>query len=170
MDWLLAHPDDMGGDVAPSSGGHVLGGSGGDGSVGESASAGAVAEAQPVALSLVCKDCGKQLRSMQAAQTHGERTGHQNFEESTAEIKPLTAEEKQAQLEKMQQLLKSKRVEKKEADIVEQRRKEKARRIAGQVRNIVSRSARWEQGPTWRKRPPPLIHHHSNVLALLFHA
>ena len=37
---------------------------------------------------------------IQLFQMHAARTGHQNFAESTEEIKPLTGEEKKAQLEK----------------------------------------------------------------------
>ena len=44
--------------------------------------------------------CGKLLKSEVDAQAHAARTKHTNFSESTDEIKPLTAEEKQEQLNK----------------------------------------------------------------------
>ena len=44
--------------------------------------------------------CGKLLRSADECQAHAIRTQHTNFAESTEEIKPLTAEEKEAKLEK----------------------------------------------------------------------
>lgn len=49
MDWLLAHPDDMGGDAPESAGGNVLGSSNDP----VDSTAAAVAE---VALSLVCAE------------------------------------------------------------------------------------------------------------------
>lgn len=39
-----------------------------------------------MALSLVCKDCNAQLRSVAEATQHNEATGHANFEESTESV------------------------------------------------------------------------------------
>ncbi len=39
-----------------------------------------------MALSLVCKDCNAQLRSVAEATQHNEATGHANFEESTDSV------------------------------------------------------------------------------------
>ena len=44
--------------------------------------------------------CGKLLRSELDVQAHAARSGHSNFSESTEEIKPLSEEEKQEQLNK----------------------------------------------------------------------
>lgn len=44
--------------------------------------------------------CGKLLKSELDAQAHAARTQHDQFSESTEEIKPLTEEEKKIQLEK----------------------------------------------------------------------
>ena len=44
--------------------------------------------------------CGKLLKSEDEAQLHASRSGHTNFSESVEEVKPLTEEEKQAQLTK----------------------------------------------------------------------
>ena len=38
------------------------------------------------ALSLVCGQCGVQLKSVKEAQEHGELTGHSQFEESTEAV------------------------------------------------------------------------------------
>ena len=43
--------------------------------------------------------CNKLLANMDAAMLHAERTGHQNFGESTEAIKPLTDEERQKQFQ-----------------------------------------------------------------------
>lgn len=42
--------------------------------------------------------CGKLLKSAEAAEAHAVRSGHSQFSESVEEVKPLTEEEKQAQL------------------------------------------------------------------------
>merc|ERR1712225_160653 len=49
-----------------------------------------------VAQSLVCEICQKKFRSVAQAEAHGERTGHDQFAESTEEIAPLTEEAKKA--------------------------------------------------------------------------
>merc|ERR1711977_513449 len=49
-----------------------------------------------VAQSLVCEICQKKFRSVAQAEAHGERTGHDQFAESTEEIAPLTEEEEKA--------------------------------------------------------------------------
>ena len=41
------------------------------------------------ALSLVCKDCNRQLKNGDEAQKHAEETGHCNFEESTEAVLQL---------------------------------------------------------------------------------
>ncbi|KAK6358818.1 hypothetical protein TWF696_000001 [Orbilia brochopaga] len=56
-----------------------------------------------------CNDCGKMLRSWEAVQFHAEKTEHQNFDESTEVVKPLTEEEKKAKLEEIKQKLAEKR-------------------------------------------------------------
>ena len=57
------------------------------------------AETTGTAASLKCTDCGKLFSSPARAEYHATRTDHQNFEESTEVIKPLTEEEKKAKLE-----------------------------------------------------------------------
>ena len=80
----------------------------------ESISTRAIAEGQ-VALSLICNDCGKKLRTHAGAEFHASKTGHTNFSESTEEIKPLTEEEKKAKLAE----LRAKAAEKKATQSVE---------------------------------------------------
>lgn len=40
------------------------------------------------AKSLKCSDCGKVFRSQATASFHAEKSGHENFEESTEEVRP----------------------------------------------------------------------------------
>ena len=54
----------------------------------------------PLTLVVCAVSCGKQLRSEQDAQAHAARSKHTNFSESTEDVRPLTAEEKQEQLAK----------------------------------------------------------------------
>lgn len=74
------------------------------------------------AKSIKCSECGKTFRSQATASFHAERSGHQEFEESTEEvsrrftgssltlqIKPLTEEEKKAKLEELRSKLAEKR-------------------------------------------------------------
>ncbi|CAH1792175.1 unnamed protein product [Owenia fusiformis] len=147
MDWLFNHMDDADIDdpyEAPK--GHTLGEESkpaddssqqGQGISGDNASPGAPAEGdastgevqQPK--SLKCDECGKLLSSENAVQMHAARSGHQSFSESTEEIKPLTEEEKKAQLEKLQEIRKQKRLEKQEKEKRDQLEREIQRRKFG---------------------------------------
>ena len=67
-----------------------------------------------------------------AAERHAIKTQHLNFSESTEAIKPLTAEEKAAKIERVQELLKIKRAERLAREKEEEKEKEKVRRKTGQ--------------------------------------
>lgn len=144
MEWLFAHAEDPDIDEPNKPPvGHVLGKEdsatpGAEGSEkppvenSEQPSDAASPSGEPKqALSLVCDDCGKRLRSENDVQLHAARSGHSNFSESAEEIKPLTEEEKKQQLEKIQQRLK----ERKEQKLAEEKKnaleKEKSRRKMG---------------------------------------
>ncbi|RSH89053.1 hypothetical protein EHS25_002715 [Saitozyma podzolica] len=64
---------------------------------------------EQIAKSIKCSECGKVFRSQATASFHAERSGHQEFEESTEEIKPLTEEEKKAKLAELREKLAAKR-------------------------------------------------------------
>ncbi|XP_065063704.1 UBX domain-containing protein 1-like [Rhopilema esculentum] len=83
------------------------------------------------ALSLVCEECGKQLKSELDAQAHAARTGHQQFAESSEAVRPLTEEEKQQQVEQLQKKLAERRREREEAEKEEAKKREKIRRKMG---------------------------------------
>jgi hypothetical protein len=65
-------------------------------------------------------------------QTHAARTKHVNFSESTEDIKPLTDEEKKAQVARLQEKIKLKRAEREAQQIEDNIKKEKIRRKTGQ--------------------------------------
>jgi hypothetical protein len=76
------------------------------------------------ARSLVCNECGKKFRSHAQAEFHASKTQHVDFSESTEELQPLTAEEKQAKLEQLRQKLAVKRAAQSEQDKLDQKRNE----------------------------------------------
>ncbi|KAI9729915.1 MAG: hypothetical protein M1818_008355 [Claussenomyces sp. TS43310] len=86
----------------------------------------ALAEGE-TAHSLVCDECGKRFRSVAQAEFHGNKTGHENFSESTEEIAPLSEEEKKQKLEELRQKAKEKRVKQATIDKEEAKKNEKIR-------------------------------------------
>ncbi|WVQ79657.1 hypothetical protein IAT38_001757 [Cryptococcus sp. DSM 104549] len=85
-----------------------------------------------VARSIKCSECGKIFRSQATAGFHAERSGHEQFEESTEEIKPLTEEEKKAKLAELREKLAIKRAAQAQENQKENKANEALRRKAGQ--------------------------------------
>ncbi|KAF2742393.1 hypothetical protein M011DRAFT_453241 [Sporormia fimetaria CBS 119925] len=79
------------------------------------------------AKSLVCDDCGKKFKSMTAAEFHAEKSGHENFSESTEEIKPLTEEEKKAKLEELRAKAAARKAEQADQEKIERKKNEQIR-------------------------------------------
>ncbi|KDE04163.1 hypothetical protein MVLG_05388 [Microbotryum lychnidis-dioicae p1A1 Lamole] len=71
----------------------------------EEGAPGGAAEAK----SLTCTDCGKRFRNHALASYHGEKSGHEHFEESTEETSPLTEEERKAKLAELQERMLAKK-------------------------------------------------------------
>ncbi|KAK8102689.1 UBX domain protein [Apiospora sp. TS-2023a] len=114
-------------------------------SAGPSVTAEAVGEGQ-VAQSIVCNDCGKKFRTKQLAGFHAEKTGHDDFAESTEELPPLTEEEKAQRLQDMRAALAEKRAKQAVVDKEEQKRNEKIRMKATQEsQDMKEEVARKEQ-------------------------
>ena len=61
--------------------------------------------------SIICTECQKLFKSIDEANLHAERTGHESFNESTDEILPLSEEEKKERLKQLQEKLKQRREE-----------------------------------------------------------
>ena len=80
-------------------------------------------------MSLVCEDCGKRFRTPADCELHATRTQHQNFKQSTEEIKPLTDDEKKAKLEELQRKLREKRAAQAAEDETATLKSEKTRRL-----------------------------------------
>lgn len=86
------------------------------------------AEAAAQAQSLVCNECGKQMRGVAEAEFHASKSGHTDFSESTQEIKPLTEEEKAQKLQDLREKLASKRAAQSEQDKIDAKRNEQISR------------------------------------------
>ncbi|KAH6915811.1 DNA-binding protein [Coprinopsis sp. MPI-PUGE-AT-0042] len=83
------------------------------------------------AKSIKCSLCGKVFRNTALANYHAEKSGHDQFEESTEEIKPLTEEEKQQKLEELKVKMAEKRARKAEEEAKEAKANEALRRKQG---------------------------------------
>ncbi|SCV73172.1 BQ2448_7097 [Microbotryum intermedium] len=93
----------------------------------EEGAPGGAAEAK----SLTCTDCGKRFRNHALASYHGEKSGHDNFEESTEEIAPLTEEERKAKLAELQERMLAKKKLQQAKDREEALKNDAIRRKAG---------------------------------------
>ena len=89
------------------------------------------ASASAIAQSYKCNECGKILSNMANLELHANKTGHSDFEESTDQVKPLSAEQKAAKIEEIKTLLKLKREERQEVEKVANVDREKRRREDG---------------------------------------
>ncbi|OBT69684.1 hypothetical protein VE03_00832 [Pseudogymnoascus sp. 23342-1-I1] len=99
-----------------------------------------------VARSLICNECGKRFRSTAQAEFHASKTEHQDFAESTEEIKPLTEEEKKQRLDELRAALATKRAKQSAIDKEEAKRNEKIRmKSTREVQDAKEELAKKEQ-------------------------
>ncbi|KAJ7582285.1 hypothetical protein C8J56DRAFT_957469 [Mycena floridula] len=87
------------------------------------------------AKSIKCTICSKVFRNTALAEFHAEKSGHDQFEESVEEIKPLTEEEKAARLAELKEKMTEKRAKKEEERRKEDKINEAIRRKAGKDLN-----------------------------------
>jgi len=99
--------------------------------VGPGAAAQADSGAGVEARSIKCSECGKIFKNTALANFHAEKSGHDQFEESTEEIKPLTEEEKQQKLADLRDKMSEKRAKKAAEEAKEAKANELIRRKAG---------------------------------------
>ncbi|KAH9479318.1 UBX domain-containing protein 1 [Psilocybe cubensis] len=83
------------------------------------------------AKSIKCSECGKIFKNTALANFHAEKSGHDQFEESTEEIKPLTEEEKKQKLQELKEKMAAKRANKAVEEAKEHKANEALRRKAG---------------------------------------
>lgn len=99
-----------------------------------------------VARSLVCNECGKRFRSTAQAEFHASKTEHQDFSESTEEIKPLTEEEKKEKLAELRQKAAERKALKEKNEAAERKANEKIRmKSTKEVQDIKEEMAKKEQ-------------------------
>ncbi|XP_037298400.1 UBX domain-containing protein 1-B [Manduca sexta] len=126
MEWLLAHADDPA--MLEPVGAQTAGGS----SSSEPAAPAPETTADPAeAKSFKCDECGKILKDQDEMEYHAAKTNHSSFSESTEEKKPLTEEEKRAQLALLEERMKQKRKEREERDKAEALERERLRIKSG---------------------------------------
>ncbi|TDL26623.1 hypothetical protein BD410DRAFT_783712 [Rickenella mellea] len=95
------------------------------------ASAGDGAEEGVEARSIKCSQCGKIFKNTALANFHAEKSGHDQFEESAEEIKPLTEEEKKQKLADLREKMAEKRSKKAVEELKENKANEAIKRKAG---------------------------------------
>ncbi|KAH9893190.1 ubiquitin-related domain-containing protein [Cubamyces lactineus] len=101
------------------------------------AASGAGNSAEGEAKSIRCQVCGKTFKNLDLANYHAEKSGHDQFEESTEEIKPLTEEEKKQKLAELKERLAAKRAAKAKEEAKESLANEAIRRKAGKDMNQI---------------------------------
>ncbi|KAH8929046.1 hypothetical protein BT69DRAFT_1329068 [Atractiella rhizophila] len=119
LDWLLAHADDPEPQEEEK-----------DDDDEDEALAGEAAGGE--AKSLKCLQCGKIFRNTALASYHGDKSGHDQFEESTEEVKPLTEEEKKEKLAELREKMAAKRALKAKQEAEDAKKNEAIRRKGGQ--------------------------------------
>ncbi|KAG2143777.1 ubiquitin-related domain-containing protein [Suillus bovinus] len=92
---------------------------------------GATSNSEAEAKSIKCSECGKTFKNAALANYHAEKSGHDQFEESTEEIKPLTEEEKRQKLAELREKIAAKRSVKAQQEAVDARANEAIRRKSG---------------------------------------
>ncbi|XP_063822764.1 UBX domain-containing protein 1 [Ostrinia nubilalis] len=134
MEWLLAHADDP---AMDTTGGQMLGSSSSS-NVAETAETPPVpaestaeSSSQAEAKSFKCDECGKLLKNQDEMEFHAAKTNHSSFSESTEEKKPLTEEEKKAQLALLEERMKQKRKEREDREKAEALERERLRIKSG---------------------------------------
>uniref|UniRef100_A0A1I7ULE7 UBX domain-containing protein n=1 Tax=Caenorhabditis tropicalis TaxID=1561998 RepID=A0A1I7ULE7_9PELO len=95
-----------------------------------------------VAASFKCDDCGKLLADEDAIMFHASKTKHENFSESSEQIKPLTAEEKAAKVLEIREKIKVHQEKKAKLEAEEAREKERKRREDGKAMIAHKEAAR----------------------------
>lgn len=83
------------------------------------------------AKSIKCAVCSKVFKNTALANFHAEKSGHDQFEESTEEIKPLTEEEKKQKLDELREKMAEKRAKKAAQEAKEAQANETIRRKSG---------------------------------------
>lgn len=142
MEWLLAHVDDE----IPAAAAVVDGPPAEQGTEKSDESSEVAGEGSALeAKSIKCEDCGRLFKTNLEVEFHATKSGHANFSESTEEKKPLTEEEKKAQLRLIEEKIAQKRAEREEREKQEALEKERLRIKSGKDMTEVRRNLEEEE-------------------------
>lgn len=152
MEWLLAHVDD----VVPQAPAPVViaqesstesSGAKTDESPAENTEGGEGSEGGTAteAKSIKCEDCGRLFKTSLEVEFHATKSGHANFSESTEEKKPLTEEEKKAQLRLIEEKIAKKRTEREDREKQETLERERMRIKSGKDMTEIKRKMEEEE-------------------------
>ncbi|KAF8347936.1 ubiquitin-related domain-containing protein [Amanita rubescens] len=97
------------------------------------------------AKSIKCSECGKVFKNTALANFHAEKSGHDQFEESTEELKPLTEEEKAQKLVELRDKMAQKKAQKAVEEAKENQANETLRRKAGKDMNKIKEELKVKQ-------------------------
>jgi len=106
---------------------------------------GVVAANAVEAKSIKCSECGKIFKNTALANFHAEKSGHDQFEESTEEIVPLTEEEKKQKLDELREKMAEKRAKRAVEEAQENKVNEALRRKAGKDMNKIKEDLRLKE-------------------------
>lgn len=102
-------------------------------------------DATAEAKSIKCSQCGKVFKNTALANFHAEKSGHDQFEESTEEIKPLTEEEKKQKLADLREKMAQKRAQKAAEEAQEHQANMALRHKAGKDMNKIKEELKVKQ-------------------------
>ncbi|XP_059055544.1 UBX domain-containing protein 1 [Achroia grisella] len=131
MEWLLAHADDPAMESGQTIGSNTTASTSSTDTAPSSATDAASETKPEEAKSFKCDECGKLFKSQDEMEFHAAKTNHSSFSESTEEKKPLTEEEKKAQLALLEERMKLKRKEREEKEKAEALERERLRIKSG---------------------------------------
>ncbi|KDQ26498.1 hypothetical protein PLEOSDRAFT_1077434 [Pleurotus ostreatus PC15] len=97
------------------------------------------------AKSIKCSLCGKIFKNTALANFHAEKSGHDQFEESTEEVKPLTEEERVQKLAELREKLAQKRALKAVEEAKEAKANEALRRKSGKEMDQIKENLKVKQ-------------------------
>lgn len=100
---------------------------------------GSTSAAPAEAKSIKCEDCGRLFKTNLEVEFHATKSGHTNFSESTEEKKPLTEEEKKAQMLLIEEKIARKRTEREEKEKQEALERERMRIKSGKDMSEIKR-------------------------------
>lgn len=147
MEWLLVHAEDDLSNINPPNEPKPIEikNDESSGAAPESGEPSTSEESAQEAKSIKCEDCGKLFKTTLEVEFHATKSGHSNFSESTEEKKPLTEEEKKAQLALLEERIKAKRLEREEKEKQEALEKERLRIKSGKDMSEARRKLEEEE-------------------------